>query len=85
MNVLDIQYYDGTSWVTAGTTNTDDMYCTSADTPAYVEWEAGPSSSQWKFVLTEHHGGPWYHGFAWYRAEKTGIINGSISIKYRCV
>ena len=74
MNVLDIQYYDGSSWVTAGTTNSADMSCTSAETPSYAEWQAGPSSSQWKFVLTEHHGGPWYHGFAWYGAENAGII-----------
>ena len=73
MNVFDIQYHDGSDWVTVGTTDTADKVCGNPETSGYAEWEAGPTSSQWKFVLTEHHGGPWYHGFAWYTATDAAL------------
>ena len=74
-NVFDVQYYDGSEWVTVGTTNTANGICGREDTSGYATWSANYVSTQWRFILTEHHGGPWYHGFAWYFAsENTGSM-----------
>lgn len=70
-NVFNIQYFDDASdsWITVGTTDTANGNCEPAGTPGYSEWDAQYSSTKWRFILTEHHGGPWYHGFAWYMAS----------------
>jgi len=72
-NVFDLQYHDGSDWVTVGTTNSADGHCGSLDTPGYAMWPAAYSSTQWRFILTEQHGGPWYHGFAWYSASGNAV------------
>ena len=76
-NVFEIQYWEKTqsTWVTVGTTNTADGICGPQDSSGYAQWGGSVTSTEWRFILTEQHGGPWYHGFAWYGgsgADDTG-------------
>jgi hypothetical protein len=72
-NVFNLQYHNGDDWETIGTTNTADGTCGTLDTPGYAMWPAVYSSTQWRYILTEQHGGPWYHGFAWYTASGNAV------------
>jgi len=72
-NVFDLQYHDGSDWVTVGTTNSANGICGTTDTPGYAMWPAVYESTQWRYILTEQHGGPWYHGFAWYIASGNAV------------
>ena len=66
-NVFDVEYFsEQQQWIVAGTTDSADGHCKATDTPGYATWEESHPATKWRIMLTEQHGGPWYHGFAWY-------------------
>ena len=81
-NVFDIQFYDDAkaAWVTAGTTDTASGICGRTDSSGYAQWKTAHASTKWRFLLKKQYGGPWYHGFAWYKSTDVGFGKGKYQV-----
>ena len=52
MNVFEVQYHDGSNWVTVATTDSANLICEPTDSSGYATWDAQYTSTRWRFVLT---------------------------------